>query len=136
MLEVTAAIIHRGNTFLICRRPAGKHCGLLWEFPGGKMEPGETGWDCIRRECLEELELHLDVERELTDITNAGSEKPVHIHFYLCTIEAGIEPVLKEHESCAWITPDRIPEFCFCPTDAMMLQTDPWKEFSGKLTSE
>ena len=68
-LEVTAAIIRQNGKILICQRPAEKNCGLLWEFPGGKIEGGETGEQCIVRECQEELGVTLSVERELTDIT-------------------------------------------------------------------
>ena len=55
MTEVVAALIRRGDTFLICRRPAHKARGLLWEFVGGKVEPGETPRQALIRECREEL---------------------------------------------------------------------------------
>ncbi len=60
-LEVTAAIIRQNGKILICQRPADKNCGLLWEFPGGKIEAGETGEQCIVRECKEELGITLTV---------------------------------------------------------------------------
>lgn len=85
-LEVTAAIIRQNGKILICQRPAEKNCGLLWEFPGGKIEAGETGEQCIVRECQEELSITLSVERELTDITYEYPDRIVHLHFYLCNI--------------------------------------------------
>ena len=129
MIEVTAAVIRRNGHFLICRRPEGKSCAGLWEFPGGKVETGETGEDCIRRECMEELELRLTVEQELTDIVKAYPEKTVHLHFFLCRISDNEEPVLKEHSACAWITPDKVPEYTFCPADKEMLESKAWAEF-------
>ena len=68
MLEVTAAIIRKDNRILICQRPANKSCGLLWEFPGGKIEPGENGEQCIVRECQEELGVTLQVHKEVIDV--------------------------------------------------------------------
>ena len=77
MLEVTAAIIRQNGKVLICQRPANKNCGLLWEFPGGEIEAGETGEECIVRECQEELGVILRVEREYTDIAFCGGERPL-----------------------------------------------------------
>ena len=57
MVQVVAALIRKGNTFMICQRPAHKARGLLWEFPGGKIEPGETGPEALIRECREDPQL-------------------------------------------------------------------------------
>ncbi len=121
-LEVTAAIIRQDGKFLICQRPANKNCGLLWEFPGGKIEPGETGEQCIIRECQEELGVTLRVERELTDITHEYPDRIVHLHFFLCDIVQG-ELERKEHNAFAWITSEEIPQYEFCPADKKMLQS-------------
>ena len=119
-LEVTAAIIRQSGKILICQCPADKNCGLLWEFPGGKIESGETGEQCIVRECQEELGVTLSVERELTDITSEYHDCIVHLHFYLCKIVAGI-PDKKEHNALAWITADEIEQYEFCLADKEML---------------
>lgn len=121
-LEVTAAIIRQNGKILICQRPAEKICGLLWEFPGGKIEAGETGEQCIIRECQEELGVTLGVERKLTDITYAYPEQIIRLHFYLCHITTGI-PEKKEHISLAWITPDEVGQYEFCPADKKLIQT-------------
>ena len=68
MLEVTAAIICKDGEVLICQRPKGKNCELLWEFPGGKIESGETAEACIVREIQEELGVTLRVLRKFTDV--------------------------------------------------------------------
>lgn len=120
MLEVTAAIIQQNDKILICQRPANKSCGLLWEFPGGKIEAGETGEQCIVRECQEELGVTLSVERELTDIVHEYSDRTVHLHFYLCRIAAGV-PEKKEHNAIAWIAPNEVRQYVFCPADTKML---------------
>ena len=124
MIEVTAAVIYKEGKFLICQRPKGKNCELLWEFPGGKIELGETGEQCIVREIQEELGVTLRVLRKLTDVVYDYPDRTVHLHFYVTEIESG-ELVRKEHNAFAWITEADIPNYQFCPADAKMLsQTD------------
>ena len=121
-LEVTAAIIRQNGKVLICQRPVEKNCGVLWEFPGGKIEAGETGEQSIIRECQEELGVTLSVERELTDITYTYPDRIVHLYFYLCNIAAGV-PEKKEHNALAWIAPDEVDRYEFCPADTKMLSS-------------
>lgn len=120
MLEVTAAIICKGEKFLICQRPLGKNCEFLWEFPGGKIEPGETAEDCIVRECQEELGVTLWVLRKLTEVTYDYPGRTVHLHFFVCEIAAG-ELTKHEHSAFKWITVDETSDYTFCPADAKML---------------
>jgi len=120
MLEVTAAIIRQNGKVLICQRSANKNCGLLWEFPGGKVEAGETGEECIVRECQEELGVILRVEREYTDIIYEYPDRTVHLHFYLCEIVSGTLEN-KEHSAIAWITPAEVAQYAFCPADQKMI---------------
>ena len=121
MIEVTAAVIRQEKKILICQRPANKNCGLLWEFPGGKIEMGESGEQCIVRECQEELGIMLRVDRELTDVVYEYPDYTVHLHFYLCDIIAGV-PAKKEHNAIVWITPGEVAYYEFCPADKKMLQ--------------
>ncbi len=121
LIEVTAAIICKDNKILICQRPENKNCGLLWEFPGGKLEIGETGEQCIIRECQEELGVTLHVESKITDIVYKYPDYAVHLHFYLCNIVAGVLEN-REHNMITWISPNEVVEFDFCPADKMMLQ--------------
>ena len=83
---------------------------------------GETGEQCIIRECQEELGVTLCVERELTNITYEYPDRIVHLHFYLCDIAAGV-PEKKEHNALAWIMPNEVEQYEFCPADEKMLQT-------------
>jgi len=121
VLEVTAAVIKNNDKVLICQRPAHKNCGLLWEFPGGKVELNETDEQCIVRECQEELGVTLKVECELTDIVYEYPEKTVHLHFYLCEIVKGI-PEQKEHNAIEWITAAEVEKYDFCPADKKMIR--------------
>ncbi|MCI8600276.1 MAG: (deoxy)nucleoside triphosphate pyrophosphohydrolase [Oscillospiraceae bacterium] len=120
MVEVTAAIICKRGRVLICQRPADKRCGLLWEFPGGKLEEGETGEQCIRRECREELTAELAEIRPFAEVVYEYPGYAVHIQFYTAKLAAG-EPVRREHAAFRWIKPEEAAEIEFCPADAKML---------------
>lgn len=120
MIEVTAAIIRREGRVLICQRPAGKRCGLLWEFPGGKLEEGESGEQCIRRECREELSAELAEVRLFAEVVYEYPGYTVHIRFYTAELAAG-EPVRREHAAFRWIRPEETAGIEFCPADAKML---------------
>lgn len=122
MIEVTAAVIRQNNKLLICQRPQNKSCALLWEFPGGKIEFGETPEQCIIRECQEELGIEIIVHQKLTEINYDYPSRSIRLHFFLCTISTG-EIQVQEHQAITWITPKEIPEFEFCPADAKMLST-------------
>ena len=121
MIEVTAAVIRENSKFLICQRAKGKNRELLWEFPGGKIEPGETAEQCIVRECQEELGVTLNVEQELTDVVYTYPDRTVHLHFFLTQVIGG-QLQRKEHNAFAWITHDEIPQYEFFPADAEMLR--------------
>lgn len=120
MIEVTAAVILNVGKFLICQRPRGKSCELLWEFPGGKIEQGETAEECIVRECQEELGVTLRVLRKFTEVTYDYPGRTVHLHFFITEITSG-ELMQKEHVALAWIKPDEVGNYTFCPADAKML---------------
>ena len=92
--EVVAALIWDQHKFMICQRPAHKARGLLWEFVGGKVEPGETKEQALIRECREELAITLSV----------GT------------------PQKLEHNDIRWITVDEIDRYAFCPADEGILK--------------
>ena len=120
MIEVTAAVIRKQGRVLICQRPEGKSCELLWEFPGGKLEPGESAADCIARECREELGVTLESAMPLTELAHEYPDRTVPLHFFLAGIGAQ-EPQRKEHRAFAWIAPGEEGNYAFCPADAAML---------------
>ncbi len=121
MIEVTAAIIRKDGKILICQRPNSKACGLLWEFPGGKTEVGESGKACVIRECQEELDVVLHVMSQAAETTYVYPDRSVHIRFYFCRIAAGT-PVMKEHRDIRWVTPEELGQFPFCPADKAVIE--------------
>ena len=120
MTEVVAALIWDGGRFLICQRPPHKARGLLWEFVGGKVEPGETKSQALARECREELDIELTVGEPFMEVTHAYPDITVHLTLFNARIAAG-EPKLLEHVALAWIAPEQIPQYDFCPADAAIL---------------
>ena len=120
MTEVVAALIWQGNTFMICQRPAHKARGLLWEFVGGKVEPGETKEQALIRECREELAVTLSVGDVFMDVVHEYPDLTVRLTLFHSTITEG-EPKKLEHNDIRWITPGEIPNYEFCPADEEIL---------------
>lgn len=121
MVEVVAALIWKGNTFMICQRPENKARGLLWEFVGGKVEAGETKEAALVRECREELAITLDVGKVFCEVTHVYPDITVHLTLFNASIAAGI-PQKLEHNDIRWITPAEIPQYDFCPADKVILK--------------
>ncbi len=119
--EVVAALIWQGDRFLICQRPAHKARGLLWEFVGGKLEPGESGPEALIRECREELDITVSVGDVFTAVTHEYPDLTVHLTLYHARIKAG-EPKLLEHLAMRWIRVAEIPDYDFCPADVDILE--------------
>lgn len=121
MTDVVAALIWDGSKFMICQRPAHKARGLLWEFAGGKVEPGETGREALIRECREELDVTLNVGSVFMDVVHEYPDLTVHLTLYNAVIAEGI-PRKLEHNDIRWITPEQIPDYDFCPADVEILR--------------
>ena len=121
MTEVVAALIWRQNKFLICQRPAHKARGLLWEFVGGKVEPGETKEEALVRECREELGIPLQVGEVFLEVNHHYPDMTVHLALFHARILEG-EPRKLEHNDLRWITREEIPLYDFCPADVEILQ--------------
>ena len=121
MTEVVAALIWDNGKFLICQRPAHKARGLLWEFVGGKVEPGETKEQALIRECIEELAVTISVSDVFMDVTHEYPDLTVHLTLFNATIVEG-EPQKLEHNDIQWITPSEIPNYEFCPADVDILE--------------
>ena len=120
MTEVVAALIWDGDRFMICQRPAHKARGLLWEFVGGKTEPGETMDAALIRECREELDITVSVGDIFTQVIHEYPDILIRLTLFHCTIAQG-EPKLLEHNDLKWIHPSEIPNFDFCPADKDIL---------------
>ena len=121
MTEVVAALIWAENKFMICQRPAHKARGLLWEFVGGKVEPGETKPQALIRECREELAVELNVGDVFMDVFHEYPDLTVHLTLFHASIARG-EPQRLEHNDIRWITVSEIPDYDFCPADEEILE--------------
>ena len=120
MVEVVAALIWQNDKFMICQRLAHKARGLLWEFVGGKVEPGETKEQALIRECKEELNIILSVGDVFMDVVHEYPDLSVHLTLFNATIANGI-PQKLEHIDIQWITASEIPNYEFCPADEEIL---------------
>ena len=121
MTEVVAALIWDKDKFMICQRPAHKARGLLWEFVGGKVEPGETKEQALIRECREELAITLSVGGVFMEVIHEYPDLTVHLTLFNATIAEG-ELQKLEHIDIQWITPSEIPNYEFCPADVEILK--------------
>ena len=121
MTEVVAALIWDNDKFMICQRPAHKARALLWEFVGGKVEPGETKEQALIRECQEELAITLNVGDIFMDVVHEYPDINVHLTLFNATIAEGV-PKLIEHNDIKWITTSEIPNYTFCPADEEILE--------------
>lgn len=121
MTEVVAALIWDGNQFMACQRPAHKARGLLWEFVGGKVEPGETKEQALIRECREELAVTVAVGEVFMDVMHEYPDLTVHLTLFDAAITEGI-PQKLEHNDIRWITVDEIDQYEFCPADEVILE--------------
>ena len=119
-LAVTAALIFRDGRLLITQRRPGDHLGGLWEFPGGKIEPGETPEACLRRELQEELGIEVAVGDQFAEITHDYPERRVDLQFFRCTITHG-EPAHLQCADLAWVTRDELDRYKFPAADAALL---------------
>lgn len=121
MTEVVAALIWTHDRFLICQRPAHKARGLLWEFVGGKVEPGESREEALIRECQEELGILIAPEQIFTEVVHEYPDLTVHLTLFHASIVSG-RPQLLEHSDMAWIKTSEIDQYEFCPADEEIIK--------------
>ena len=119
-IEVVAAIIHQGGKILATQRGYGEHKGM-WEFPGGKMEPGETQEQAIRREIDEELNVLINVERKVCTVEYDYPQFHLTMHCFWCSM-AGGELVLKEHQSAQWLERSQWESVEWLPADVEVVE--------------
>ena len=120
-VEVSAALIFHGGKLLITQRHAASHLGGLWEFPGGKREPGETFEQCLVREIREELGVEIFVGKLFEEISHDYPEKSVRLKFFLCELIAG-EPQPLDCAAVKWIEKSELAKFEFPAADARLLE--------------
>jgi mutator protein MutT len=120
MIIVAAAIIHRDQQILLTKRPPNVHLPNLWEFPGGKVEPGESLEAALRRELREELDIDAMVHDEYFSITHHYPTKSVELHFFNCTIASG-EPRAIEVAECRWVKASDLHAYEFPEADRELI---------------
>lgn len=122
MTHVTAAIItNQDNDILICQRGAGGSCEYLWEFPGGKVEPGETPEQCIVRECQEELKIKITVQVVYAETVHQYPEQELAFTFFKARLVSGT-PHLGVHKQIKWVKPEELTNYEFCPADVEIVE--------------
>ena len=131
IIEVSAGLIFRSGQLLITQRHTAAHLGGLWEFPGGKREPGETFEQCLARELREELGVEVVVGQLFESVTHAYPERAVHLKFFVCQLERG-EPQPIGCSAVAWVNQAGLDDYDFPAADAQLLEklraaTELWK---------
>jgi 8-oxo-dGTP diphosphatase len=121
-IQVVAAVIFdEAGRLLITRRPASSHLGGYWEFPGGKIDPGEQPEEALRREIREELDARVRVEERLWQTVHSYPEKTVDISFYRCQLAGQRSPRPVQVAAMRWVFPGQLDQFSFPPADAAFI---------------
>ncbi len=120
-VRVVAGLFRRGSTVLVQQRPAGKSRGGLWEFPGGKVEPGETDERALARECHEELSVEVSVRGKLAELSHEYEDLTVELALYEATMADDATPRPNDAQALAWVERGELPALPFCDADVPLL---------------
>ncbi|CAG1016859.1 dihydroneopterin triphosphate diphosphatase [Anaerolineales bacterium] len=127
-IHVTCAIIERDGLVLVAQRSATMSLPLKWEFPGGKIDPGETPEECLRRELVEEMGIHVHVGKSLPASMHQYPTFAVTLYPFVCTIESG-EIILHEHAAVTWLPPNELHTLDWAEADVPVIEsylTESW----------
>ena len=119
-IVVTAAVIQRGDAYLVTRRQAGVHLEGYWEFPGGKCEAGETLAASLLREIREELDAPIRVGEEILAVTHEYPDRLVELRFFRCELLG--EPRAVQGQEMQWVVRENLADLAFPPADAELLE--------------
>lgn len=123
VVEVVCALLQRDDTVLIAQRPAGKHLALKWEFPGGKVEPGEDHWKALQRELLEELGCTVECPVPLAFSDYEYEHLTARMIPFVCQLKAdSAEPRPIEHEALQWVPWKELGRHDLAPADWPVLE--------------
>ena len=121
LIDVVAAVILRRGAVLLCQRHDSEHLPLLWEFPGGKIDAGETARDALERELAEELDVAASVGEQVAVVEHHYPEKSVRIRFFVADIEAA-EPSAVVHREIRWIPVEELREYEVPPANRSVVR--------------
>jgi mutator protein MutT len=119
-IQVAAAIVQRDGRYLIAKRRPGTHLGGLWEFPGGKREPGESLEACLRRELREELGIEITAPEPFKIVRHEYPDKTVELNFFRCSV-AGGQPRPLGCDEVRWVTPTQMAALPFPEADKTII---------------
>ena len=122
IIEVVGAIIRDGDRYLVGQRAANKAQGGLWEFMGGKIEPGETPEQALARECREELALEIENEHIIDSVVHEYPEKTIRLTLISCSPKPGSVPNALEHQMIRWVTREEMDVLDFAPADRDLIR--------------
>ena len=119
IVVVVAAVIEADDRFLLTRRPRGAHLEGLWEFPGGKVDTGESHGDALRREVREELDTDVEVGDLVLETSHDYPDRTVALHFYRCTLRGAPRPMLEQE--MRWVSRAELATLGFPPADVELI---------------
>ena len=114
--NVVAAIIKKNNHYLIAKRNRDKYMGLMWEFPGCKVEESETFEEALSREIIEELNVSITIHNKIAEEKYKDDEIDIVLHYFVCTLNQG-ELILSEHEAIEWVAKEDFDQYDFVAGD-------------------
>jgi 8-oxo-dGTP diphosphatase len=119
LIDVVAAVIVHDGRVLACRRAPGKDAAGLWEFPGGKVEPGETGEQALIREIREELGVGIQLDHELVAAEHGG----IRLTCWFARLDGGDIPTRStDHDQLRWMLPSQLSTLTWAPADLPAVQ--------------
>ena len=121
MIDVVAAVIKKDNKYLIAQRNRNKHFAFHYEFPGGKVDNGETFEIALQREIKEELSIGIKIYKQISSQIHKDDKINVKIHYFLCEQLNGTI-ILSEHEDLKWVTKKEIFGYKMAPGDSKIIK--------------
>ena len=119
-IDVVGAAIMKDGKLFIAKRPDKGEVGLKWEFPGGKIEPGETPIQALMREIEEELDTEIEIDHFITTVKHQYQTFHLTMHVFLCHLN-GKDPILEEHVDSRWIEKKQLYDFDWAPADLKII---------------
>jgi 8-oxo-dGTP diphosphatase len=119
-IRVVAAMVERAGRYLITQRRPAAVLPLLWEFPGGRVEPGETDSQALEREMLHRLGVHVEVGKLISFVTHPYERYTIELHLYQCQL-AGGQPQKRNVHDFTWVQSDEFEHYSFTPADEISM---------------